>query len=67
MQCLVVGTEIDLLASYELHKNIGISAGYSQMFGSDTLEVLKAGNKGLDNNWAFVMININPRIFSSSK
>lgn len=62
-----LGTEIDLVASYELHKNIGISAGYSQMFGSETLEVLKAGNKGLDNNWVFVMININPRIFNSSK
>jgi hypothetical protein len=62
-----LGTEIDLVASYQLHKNIGVSAGYSQMFGSKTLEVLKAGNKGLDNNWAFVMININPRIFTSSK
>lgn len=62
-----LGTEIDLIASYALHKNIGISAGYSQMFGSKTLEVLKAGNKENDNNWAFIMININPRIFTSSK
>ena len=62
-----LGTEIDLVASYDLHKNIGISAGYSQMLGSKTLEVLKAGNKGNDNNWAFIMININPKIFTSSK
>lgn len=66
MDCYL-GTEVDLIASYQLHKNIGISAGYSQMFGSDTLEVLKGGNKKYDNNWAFIMVNINPRIFSSSK
>ncbi len=62
-----LGTEIDVTASYELHKNIAISAGYSQMFGTETLEVLKGGNTSLDNNWAYVMININPRIFTTSK
>jgi Alginate export len=62
-----LGTELDLVASYQLHKNISISAGYSQMFGSDTMEVLKTGNKGLDNNLGWVMVNIDPRIFTFSK
>jgi hypothetical protein len=66
MDCYL-GTEVDLVASYQLDKNIGISAGYSQMFASDTMEVLKPGNKGLDNNLGWIMININPRIFTSSK
>lgn len=61
-----LGTEIDFVTTYMFKKDITLSAGYSQMFGSDTLEVLKAGNKGYDNNWAWVMININPRIFSTS-
>jgi len=62
-----LGTEIDLTATYTLQKDITITGGYSQMFGSDTMEVLKVGNKGYDNNWAWVMININPRIFTTAK
>lgn len=62
-----LGTEIDLTASYALQKDVNITGGYSQMFGSDTMEVLKVGNKGYDNNWAWVMITINPRIFSTAK
>ena len=62
-----LGTEVDITVGYALHKNIGISAGYSQMFGTETLEVLKGGNKDLDNNWAYVMVNFNPKIFSFSK
>ncbi|CAM3726411.1 hypothetical protein FSS13T_01670 [Flavobacterium saliperosum S13] len=62
-----LGTEIDLTASYAFHKDINITGGYSQMFGSDTMEVLKVGNKGYDNNWAWVMISVNPRIFTTAK
>jgi len=61
-----LGTEIDLVATYSFKKDITLSGGYSQMFGSKTLEVLKAGNKGNDNNWAWIMININPRIFTTT-
>ena len=62
-----LGTEVDVTVGYSLHKNIGISAGYSQMFGTETLEVLKGGNKNLNNNWAYVMVNFNPKIFTFSK
>jgi hypothetical protein len=62
-----LGTEIDFTASYALQKDVNIIGGYSQMFGSDTMEVLKVGNKGYDNNWAWVMITINPRIFTTAK
>lgn len=62
-----LGTEVDLVASYQLGKNIGISAGYSQMFASDTMEAIKPGSKSLDNNLGWIMVNINPRIFTSSK
>jgi len=62
-----LGTEIDLTATYTLQKDINITGGYSQMFGTDTMEVLKLGNKGYDNNWAWVMITINPRLFTTAK
>ena len=64
-----LGTEIDVTASYKMYKDIMLTGGYSQMFASDTMVVLKGGT-GLNNttnNWAYLMININPQIFSSKK
>lgn len=59
-----LGTEIDFLASYTLQKDIIASGGYSQMFGTSTLERLKGGDAGNTNNWIWVMVSINPRILN---
>ena len=64
-----LGTEIDVTASYKMYKDIMLTGGYSQMFASDTMVVLKGGT-GLNNttnNWVYLMININPQIFSTKK
>lgn len=60
-----LGTEIDFNASYAVQKDITVSGGYSQMFGTDTMERLKGGNPSITNNWAWVMVSFNPRIFST--
>ena len=62
-----LGTEIDFTTSYQLHKNVGLTAGYSQMFATKTMEVLKSGNRNNNNNWAWVMLSFNPQILSFSK
>lgn len=62
-----LGTELDLTAAYKLSKDILVVGGYSQMFGTTTLEVLKGGDAGKTTNWAWLMININPNIFSTKK
>ena len=59
-----LGTEIDFTTSYTLQKDITITGGYSQMFGSNTLERLKGGDAGNTNNWAWLMVSFSPRIFS---
>lgn len=61
-----LGTEIDFTGSYQLHKDVTLGFGYSQMFASTTLETLKGGNADT-NNWAWISLNINPRIFSYNK
>ena len=64
-----LGTELDITAVYKMYKDITLVAGYSQMFASDAMVALKGGT-GLNdttNNWAYVMVNINPQIFSSKK
>jgi len=62
-----LGTEIDATFGYNFKKDIVVSGGYSQMFGSKTLELLKNGDAGHTNNWAWLMISVNPRIFSWKK
>lgn len=62
-----LGTEIDVTFGYNFKKEITLTGGYSQMFGSNTLEFIKAGDAGHTNNWAWLMISVNPRIFSWKK
>jgi hypothetical protein len=62
-----LGTEVDFTAGFNFKKDITLTGGYSQMFGSKTLEFLKAGDAGHTNNWAWLMISVNPRIFSWKK
>jgi hypothetical protein len=60
-----LGTELDLTIGYKMYDNVTFDAGFSQMFASSSMEVLKAGNKNAGNNWAFISIKINPNLFSS--
>jgi len=63
-----LGTEVDFTAGFNFKKDITLTGGYSQMFGTKTLEVLKTpGYAGHTNNWAWLMISVNPRIFSWKK
>ncbi|PIF30525.1 alginate export protein [Flavobacterium sp. 9] len=62
-----LGTEIDATFGYSFRKDINVSGGYSQMFGSKTMEFIKGGDAGHTNNWAWLMISVNPRIFSWKK
>ena len=59
-----LGTEVDFTISYAVQKYVTVSGGYSQMFGTDTMQRLKGGDVDHTNNWAWVMINVNPQIFS---
>lgn len=62
-----LGTEVDFTMGYALHKNVTTTGGYSQMFGTDTMQRLKGGNTDHTNNWAWIMISINPQLFSTKK
>ncbi len=56
-----LGTEVDLTAAYNFSEGVTIQSGYSQMFGSETLGVLKTGNQNLTNNWLYTMVIIRPK------
>lgn len=60
-----LGTELDCTASCNIQKDIVASVGYSQMFGSGTLERLKkVTDAAKTNNWVWVMVSFSPRLFT---
>ncbi len=59
-----LGTEIDLTIGYKLSDNIVLSAGYSKMFATDSMEVLKGGDKDENNSWGWAMFTFKPKLFS---
>lgn len=59
-----LGTEVDFTLNYQLADFVQLNFGYSQMLASTSMEVLKGGNKDISNNWAYLSLHFNPRIFS---
>jgi len=62
-----LGTEADFMLTYAFSPEISISGGYSQMFGTETLQAIKGGNYKNTQNWAWVMVTFNPTFFKSEK
>lgn len=61
-----LGAEIDLKLTYNWQKDISFQLGYSQLFGTESLEVLKGGNHKATTNWGWAMITVKPSLFKSS-
>ena len=59
-----LGTEIDFDISYELVKSVKIFAGYSQMFATESMELIKGGSKDETNNWGWIMVTFKPTFFN---
>lgn len=61
-----LGTELDMSVTYKWTKDVNFQVGYSQMFATETMEVLKGGDSHTVNNWAWAMITIKPSLFKTS-
>lgn len=57
-----LGSEIDFQLNINLMKNVTLTAGYSCMFGTRTMDIVKGGNHNRWQDWAWLSININPQI-----
>ncbi|MCD8043082.1 MAG: alginate export family protein [Tannerellaceae bacterium] len=58
-----LGSEIDLQVDWNIMKDVRLSAGYSTMFGTNTMKVVKGGNPSHWQDWGWVSINVNPKVF----
>jgi len=60
-----LGTEVDLVISYNMAKDVNFKAGYSQMFATTTMEAIRGGSSAATSNWAWLMITLKPKFFST--
>lgn len=58
-----LGTEIDLVYAVTLAPDVSFHLGYSQLFASSSMEVVKGGSKGELQNWAWAMFTVKPKLF----
>lgn len=61
-----LGHEIELTASYAVAKDINLSAGYSFMQGTKTMQYLQRVNETRRLHWGWLMISFAPTVFSTS-
>ncbi|MGF1585769.1 MAG: alginate export family protein [Bacteroidales bacterium] len=59
-----LGTEVDIFFGYNLYENIVLRMGYSEMFATESMEVLKGGSKSETNNWAWMMLIVKPEFLN---
>jgi hypothetical protein len=65
-----LGTELDLITTYPVTKEIGIEGGYCMMFATRTMssvQVKNIANADHQPTWAYVMITVKSEFFRSSK
>lgn len=56
-----LGTELDLQAGYKISDEASLTCGYSMLFGTDSMELLKGGDKSTANYWGYVMLTVTPK------
>lgn len=63
-----LGTEIDLVFTQKILKDVKLDVGYSHMFASESMSLIKAGAPHDNtNNWAWAQLSINPSLFNTKK
>lgn len=61
-----LGTELDLVYTNKIAKNVKLNIGYSHMFASDSMSLIKGGRPNDNtNNWGWAQLIINPTLFKS--
>ena len=59
-----LGTELDVVYTQPLIKNVKLQLGYSHMFASESMSLIKGGTTSSNtNNWGWAMLVINPNLF----
>ena len=57
-----MGSEWDFQFTWNAMKDVTLMGGYSSFFGNDTMKALKGGDLSQWQGWAWVSLNINPKL-----
>ena len=60
-----LGHSVELKLSYAISKDISLSAGYTQMSGTDTMARLKKEGDSRKARWGWFSLAVSPSVFSS--
>jgi len=58
-----LGTEVDLTFKWSIAPAVSLVGGYSQMFATESMEILKVGDHEAMQNWVWAMLTVNPEVF----
>ena len=58
-----LGSELDYQIDWNVMKDVKLSAGYSVMLGTKSMDIVKGGNHKRWQDWGWLSLNINPKIF----
>lgn len=61
-----LGHSVELSSSYAFNKAVSVSAGYTFMKGSETMELLNKVSEKRQLHWAWLMMTISPRLFTAT-
>ena len=59
-----LGHEVELTASWQIAPSVSLSAGYSFMQGTETMEILKRSANKNRLQWAWLMLQVTPTFFT---
>ena len=60
-----LGHSIDRQASYRFTKDISLKAGYTLMYGTETMDRLKQGNTTKSARWGWFSLVVSPSLFTT--
>jgi hypothetical protein len=60
-----LGHSIEIQASYQFSKDISLSAGYTQMFGTETMACLKQDGSSKRARWGWFTLAVSPSLFTA--
>ena len=60
-----LGHSIDLQASYNFTKYVSLTAGYTMMFGTETMDRLKQGSGSKTARWGWFSLVVSPSLFTT--
>ena len=62
---ITLGHSVELMASYQFSKDITLLAGYTQMYGTETMSRLKQDGSGKKARWGWFTLTVSPSLFTA--